>query len=198
MKQFLVNAALRLGYEVEIHRRPVRSETSRHRDLLQPYCQGYGCDIGFGGDPISAEAIRVDLPTPYTSVGPFKVQLGGDCRNLHWFGDDVLDFVYSSHLLEDFPEPEIITILAEWSRALKPGGRMVLLLPDQQRYLNACRKNGQGPNPHHSMDHFSLAALRPLIARLPCLREVAAYPNLGEYSFAVVLEKLSAVRASPG
>jgi len=191
LKRILVKTMNSLGYHVEINKRGRPSETSKHRDLLQPYCQGYGCDVGFGGDPISSSSVRVDLPTPYTRVGQLNVQLGGDCRNLCWFRDGVLDFVYSSHLLEDFPEHEIIPILTEWLRVLKPGGRLVLLLPDQQRYLKACRQKGEGPNPHHSMDNFSLEFLRSMIARLPAVREIAAHPDLGEYSFAIILEKQS-------
>jgi predicted SAM-dependent methyltransferase len=191
IKKIIVKVTSWLGYEVDIRQRPRPSETSKHRDLLQPYCQGYGCDVGFGGDPITPSTVRVDLPTPYTRVGQLNVQLGGDCRNLYWFRDGVLDFVYSSHLLEDFPESEIIPILTEWLRVLKPGGRLVLLLPDQQRYLKACRQKGEGPNPHHSMDNFSLEFLRSMIAKLASVREIAAHPDLGEYSFAIILEKQS-------
>src|ERR1700726_3531099 len=42
---------------------PRRSETSRHRALLQKFCVGCGIDIGFGGDPITPDAIRMDLPS---------------------------------------------------------------------------------------------------------------------------------------
>src|ERR1700720_2698368 len=91
-----------------------RSETSRHRALLEKFCIGYGIDIGFGGDPITPKALRMDLPSPYTAVGSAPVQLGGDCRNLRWLRDGVLDYVYSSHVLEDFPESETFPILQEW------------------------------------------------------------------------------------
>jgi SAM-dependent methyltransferase len=191
LKKAIAGGMVLLGYEVQISRRLRQSETAKHRDLLQPLCEGYGCDIGFGGDPISNTSVRVDLPNPYTKVGRLNVQLGGDCRNLYWFQDGVLDFVYSSHLLEDFPEHEIMPILSEWSRVLKPAGRLILLLPDQQRYLKACRQKGEAPNPHHSMEYFSLDFLRAMISRLPSLREVAAHPELGEYSFAIILEKVA-------
>src|SRR4051794_21358440 len=78
------------------------SETSKSRERLAKYCEGYGLDLGYGGDPISFSAIRMDLPQPYTRVGELPVQLGGKAENLYWFKDGVLDYVYSSHLLEDF------------------------------------------------------------------------------------------------
>ena len=184
-------------YDVVQRHWPRRSETSRYRDVLAPFCAGHGVDIGFGGDPITPTALRMDLPSPYTAVGKFPVQFAGDCRDLHWFGDDTLDFVYSSHVLEDFPANETMSILREWTRVLRPGGRLILLLPDQQRYLAYCRRTGQiSPdgvvgNPHHSIGHFSLAYVDLVARRLGNLKSLAVFEALGPYSFAVVYEKQS-------
>jgi predicted SAM-dependent methyltransferase len=186
----------RSAFEALARMRPRRSETSRHRVLLAPYCSGCGVDIGFGGDAITPSAIRMDLPSPYTRLGPAAVQLGGDCRELTWLCDGGLDYVYSSHVLEDFPEAETASILQEWTRVLKPAGRLVLLLPDQQRYLTYCRRLGEVDadgvlgNAHHAIAHFSLAYVEGVVRRLGTLRQVAAHPSLGPYSFAVVYEKL--------
>jgi predicted SAM-dependent methyltransferase len=174
---------------------PRTSETSRYRHVLAPYCTGCGIDIGFGGDPITPSALRMDLPSPYTAVGGATVQLAGDCRNLHWLRDGALDYVYSSHVLEDFPESETIEVLREWTRVLRPGGCLILLLPDQQRYLAYCRRTGQiSPdgvlgNPHHSIATFSLRYVDLAVARLGGLRKIAAFESLGSYSFAAVYEK---------
>lgn len=165
------------------------SETSKHRTLLQSYCTGFGCDIGFGGDPINENAIRVDLPKPYATTGHVSVQLGGDCRDLKWFRDDVLDYVFSSHVLEDFAEEMTEPILREWARVLRVGGRIVLLLPDQQRYLRHCEASGQPVNPYHAIAHFSLQYIRDVIGRIPQLRVVAGEEIEGDYSFFAVLEK---------
>ena len=175
------------GYVVQLPTYP--SETSKHRTELAPFCSGYGCDIGFGGDPILNSSIRVDLPEPYASTGTRSVQLGGDCGDLYWFRDSVLDYIYSSHVIEDFDEPKLYAVLREWGRVLKPGAHLVLLQPDQQRYLATCNARGDYPNQNHALDHFSLEYLRTVFARLSFFREVAAFDQLGEYSFAVVLEK---------
>jgi predicted SAM-dependent methyltransferase len=185
----------RKAYEVVGRLIPRRSETSRHRELLENFCVGCGIDIGFGGDPITPTAIRMDLPAPYTSVGRSPVQLGGDCRNLHWLRDGVLDYVYSSHVLEDFPEAETSVILREWTRVLRRRGRLVLLLPDQQRYLAYCRRTGQiNPdgvvgNPHHSVENFSLQYIDDKVDELGTLKKLVSYESLGPYSFAAVYEK---------
>lgn len=165
------------------------SETSKHRDKIIKYCTGDGCDIGFGGDPITDAAVRIDFATPYASTGKAPVQLGGDCRNLKWFRNDVLDYVYSSHVLEDFPEHETGLVIREWVRVLKNGGKLILLLPDQQRYLAHCRKENQPINPHHATDHFSAKYICGVVAKLPGLALVECNDDLGDYSFLVVFEK---------
>ena len=73
-----------------------------------------------GATLITPNAIRVDQPTPYANTGSNPVQLGGDAANLYWFADESLDFLYSSHLLEDFENCE--KVLREWLRVLRPGG----------------------------------------------------------------------------
>jgi SAM-dependent methyltransferase len=199
MRQLIRDLLIRLlqskGYAVTRDRFDYVSETSKYRKILAQYCVGAGLDVGFGGDPITEAAVRIDLPQPYTRVGPFPVQLGGDCRSLYWFRDNVLDYVYSSHVLEDFAEAETGSILAEWIRVLKPGGKLVLLLPDQQRYLAYCRKTGQvSPegivgNPHHAIAHFGLSYVKDTAAALGTVMVHVQYPELDEYSFAVVFEK---------
>lgn len=169
------------------------SETSKHRDKIIKYCTGDGCDIGFGGDPITDAAVRIDFATPYATTGKAPVQLGGDCRNLKWFRDNVLDFVYSSHVLEDFPEGETGNVLREWVRVLKKGGRLILLLPDQQRYLAHCRRENQPVNPHHAIGHFSAEYICEVAAKIPGLSLVECNDALGDYSFFAVFEKQMAL-----
>ena len=106
------------GFNHAASPKPYQSETSRCRYRLAPYCVGYGLDLGFGGDPITPSAIRMDMPTPYAYTGEYTVQLGGKAEDLYWFRDGVLDFVYNSHLLEDYVDTE--SVLREW---LRPGHR---------------------------------------------------------------------------
>src|SRR6516165_1499209 len=132
----------RHGYRLVSDYRDYQSETSKCRERLAPFCLGYGVDLGFGGDPITETAIRIDMPHPYARTGSYEVQLGGDATKLHWFNDNVLDYVYSSHLLEDFEDTR--TILLEWLRVLRPGGRLIVFCPDEQVYREHCRRTGQG------------------------------------------------------
>jgi predicted SAM-dependent methyltransferase len=48
------------------------------------------------------------------------------------YTDDSVDLIYSSHTLEYFDRIEVLEILKEWTRVLKPGGILRLAVPDFQ------------------------------------------------------------------
>src|SRR5579872_7341715 len=77
-----------------------RSETSKVRHLVIAYCQGHGCDIGFGGDKISkTDCIGIDYANPYANVGNDKVDIAVDVmKESIPLANDTFDYVYSSHL----------------------------------------------------------------------------------------------------
>ncbi len=118
------------------------SETAPRRPLTAPFCQGFGVDLGSGGDPVVPWAVQVDL-NPLAR--PLVHYFGNATKNLP-FKDGVLDYVYSSHLLEDFADWD--PVLTEWWRVLKPGGYLVILVPDHERFRAAVR-GGQGDNLDH-------------------------------------------------
>lgn len=163
------------------------SETSKCRSRLAPFCQGFGLDLGFGGDAITSHAIRVDLPVPYADTGSQPVQLGGDTSKLHWFNDNVLDFIYSSHLLEDFVDTK--AVLQEWLRVLKPGGRLIIFCPDEQRFRSHCQKTGQPYNPHHKHAEFSLSFVKTILAEIGGTTVIHETPDVDIYSWELVVEK---------
>lgn len=129
-----------------------RSETEKYRHLTMKYCQGCGVDIASNGDPVVPWAINFELPEAEFSayncghkpLGP--IQLSGDARKLP-FNNDSLDFVYSSHLLEDFED--WAPVLREWLRVLKPEvGWLIILIPDRVLWKQAVEA-GQTPNCAH-------------------------------------------------
>lgn len=137
-------------------------ETAKYLALTVPYLVGNGVDLGSGGWPVVPWAIQIEQTEEkfkaYTSGRrvPSTVEWLGDICALP-FKDETLDWVYSSHLIEDFcreakPEaPEQITwprLFAEWKRVLKPGGLIVLLVPDCALWAAAIER-GQIPNCSH-------------------------------------------------
>lgn len=126
------------------------SETAKHRHLAERYCGGNGVDLGSSGDPIVPWAIQVELPQDnYLRYNPDRpgtpIQWRGSATELP-FKDETLDFVHSSHLIEDFAC--WYPILKEWDRVLKPGGYLIISVPDHVRFRNAVA-NGQGDNLNH-------------------------------------------------
>lgn len=163
------------------------SETSKARVRLAPFCGGDGIDLGFGGDAITARAIRMDQAQGYALTGPDETQLRGDATRLEWFQDGVLDFVYASHLLEDFEDTE--AVLREWVRVLKPGGHLILLCPDEARFRAHCARTGQSPNPHHRHADFSLAKVLAIADRIGGLKSIHQADGVDIYSWELVLRK---------
>jgi ubiquinone/menaquinone biosynthesis C-methylase UbiE len=150
-------------------------ETYKIRDEALPYCMGNGLDLGYGGDKITKSAISIDL-NRYDDLN-----YQGDARELP-FKAGTMDYVYSSHLLEEFDNPA--TILAEWVRVLKVGGYLILYLPIQQKYVEYCAATNQPTNPGHKTD-MSLKFLLYCIGDLP-VEIVKLIDHHADYSFFIV------------
>jgi SAM-dependent methyltransferase len=176
------------GWELRRVRGSYQSETSKCRARLAGYCQGNGVDLGPGGDPIHEAAVRIDLPMPYSNAGLLPVQLIGDATNLYWFKDGVLDYVFSSHLLEDFDDTK--SILIEWLRVLKPGGNLVIFCPDEQVYRQHCKATGATYNIHHKIDNFSLSFVKSVLAEISGTKVIHECPLIDIYSWEIVARKL--------
>ncbi|MBA4189119.1 MAG: hypothetical protein C0467_14065 [Planctomycetaceae bacterium] len=166
------------------------SETAAAREELAPYCQGIGLDIGFGGSAITPTAITMDMPRPYTKVGEDRQILRGCCKSLNFICDNSLDYIYSSHLLEDFTYHELCRILHEWRRCLKTGGLLITNCPDQQRFLKHCSATGQPLNLAHKEQDFSLSTYTNVINGVGRWQEIYINHNAGAYSFYAVHKKL--------
>jgi predicted SAM-dependent methyltransferase len=55
----------------------------------------------------------------------------GNAKDLHMFEDATFEHLYASHVLEHFDYVnEIMVVLVEWRRVLKPGGRLWVSVPD--------------------------------------------------------------------
>lgn len=131
------------------------------------------------------------MPVPYTSVGDERQILRGDCRNLSMFCTEALDWIASSHLLEDFSYHELETvILPEWRRVLKHGGVLVTNCPDQQRFLSWCARTGQGLNMAHFEQDFSLDNFKAVLNRVGAWETVFELPDDGRYSWYLVSRRV--------
>lgn len=152
-------------------------------EFVKPFLAGKGIDVGCGTSRISKKILAIDAfdhrgATFHTQEERDNGQdVVHDCRDLeiapvdfdgiHYdFNDGELDFIFSSHCLEDFED--IPTVFAAWWKKIKADGLMILLLPDMQggRYpdLALHRATGQG-NPSHKTD-VGKAFMLDMLARL--------------------------------
>lgn len=83
------------------------------------YLTGTGIDIGCGSDPITESCRAWDLAD-------------GDAQKLEGVLDCSYDYVYSSHCLEHMRDP--LEALGSWWRVLKPGGYLIVIVPDEDLY----------------------------------------------------------------
>jgi SAM-dependent methyltransferase len=106
--------------------------------------EGRGADLGCGPFKLSVpNAIGVD-PGGYEGIENKPA--------LEWLKDQSdasLDWVFSSHYLEH--EPQHAAVLAQVNRVLKPGGSLLVYLPDKRLYKDA---NGNDPNGDH-VNHWT-------------------------------------------
>lgn len=79
------------------------------------------------GDKILPGYINVDVVE--SRLG-FKPDVLCDLRQLTPFENDSVDEILSVHVVEHFWRWEVVDILKEWVRVLKPGGRMILECPN--------------------------------------------------------------------
>lgn len=168
------------------------SETATARHILAPYCPDPCLDIGFGGAAITPTAITMDMAQPYCPSLEGHVQiLRGDCRRLPFFCDNALASIHSSHLLEDFTYEDLIPILKEWRRVLRPGGLLVTHCPTQQKFLSHIAKTGQGNNLAHKEQDFSLETFKnKALIKSGQWEDVFCEPNHGPYSWLLVSKKV--------
>lgn len=170
------------------------SETARYRSLTVPLCVGNGCDVGSGGDPVVPWAIQIEL-----SEAEYAHYHSGDKRfqPTHAFRgradelpfmNGVLDFVYSSHLLEDFLDWR--PCLREWTRVLKHGGKLIILMPEKNLWAAELAR-GRTPNCSHRKEPElgELSALAPTLG-LRVIKEQLTNLIPDDYSLMFVAAKL--------
>lgn len=104
---------------------------------------GVGLDVGGGGDSL---ALFTELFPRIEKVLIYDMPQG-DAQLLDNVEDDSFDFLYSSHCLEHVRDP--VEALGNWIRVVKPGGFLVVSVPDEDLY-----EQGQWPSRFNS-DHKS-------------------------------------------
>ena len=106
------------------------TETDKIRERVVSIIGSYpGLDLGCGDTKISEHAIGIDLRKESKAV------IVGDVSNLKVLlsNEKPYNWIYSSHLLEHLKKPPK-EVVKDWLVFVKPGGKLVLYLPDIKYY----------------------------------------------------------------
>lgn len=138
--------------------------------FITRYFVGNGIDIGAGDDPVSN----------YKDFFPGMQQVrnwdlpDGDAQLMAGVADNSFDWLLSSHCLEHMRDPT--EAMRNWSRILKPGGHMVLLVPDEDLY-----EQGVFPS-RFNWDHKTTWTIQKNLSWSPvsvsCTSFLANFPEL--------------------
>lgn len=98
---------------------------------VEQWCRGLGADFGCGTNRFSPTVLSIDY-YPHKDADIVWQILDNPLP----FVDNVFDFVFSSHVIEDFHPDKIQYVFDELLRIIKPGGYFCILGPamDGVRY----------------------------------------------------------------
>ena len=167
-------------------------EASKVRDRVMQYMgtpeTTRVLDIGCGNDKIVPWAVGVDDGSETRdTTADVKVNAERDCT-LFNLATPPFDVVFSSHTLEHMKAP-IVETLRMWILCVKPGGLLILYLPDENKYVydpqNPFRRN---PAHKHRLDSNTFGwYLDQLICQVPITTWHT--DSHFDYSFLVVIRR---------
>jgi len=109
--------------------------------FLARYFVGQGIDIGGKPDPL---AQYVGIFPRMQSVRTWDLK-DGDAQCMQGVADNTFDFLHASHSLEHMRDP--LEALGNWVRIVKPGGFLIITVPDEDLYEQ--RQWPSAYNPDH-------------------------------------------------
>lgn len=140
------------------------------------YFVGKGIDIGGAPDPL---AQYTEMFLGMEEVHTWDLE-DGDAQFMAGVPNDFFDFVHSSHCLEHMVD--VRTALSNWIRILKPGGYLIISVPDEYLYEHCCWPS------RFNLDHkwsFTLCEPTPTLPRSINVLDLAK-----EFSEVLKLERL--------
>jgi SAM-dependent methyltransferase len=131
-----------------------KTQAIRGPEFAATYFSGSVLDIGAGDDPVAPNA------------KPFDIADGDANRILDYLAPASFDCVHSSHCLEHMRD--VPAALTQWWALVKPGGYMILVVPDEDLY-----EQGIWPSVFNG-DHKATFRLGKLDSWSPCSYEIGS------------------------
>jgi len=149
-------------------------------NFLTRYFVGDGIDIGAGPDPLGQ---YVELFPLLSSVRAWDLH-DGDAELMASCTDEQFDFVHSSHCLEHMRNPAIALI--NWFRIVKPGGHLVVVVPDEDMY-----EQGVFPSSYNPDHKATFTIFKGLSWSGRSFNLIELLKELGPYADIIKLEQLT-------
>jgi SAM-dependent methyltransferase len=157
---------------------------------VEDLCVGRGLDVGCGSSKTTPDCIGVDI-TPRDTSGSVGCEAGrtslanvvasGDALSM--FEDSSLDFIVARHNLEHYHDPA--RTLREWTRVLRPGGRIGVVVPDHEKV------DTYALDPTHYC-HFTRESLATLVRDIGTLQVRKLDVCVPNWSLVGIFEKAAA------
>jgi SAM-dependent methyltransferase len=138
-----------------------RNHRSANKDFVNKYLEGSGIDVGGGGDSITKSK---DIFTNMVEVRNWEKK-DGDGMLLEGVADNTYDFLHSSHSLEHMVDVDIS--LKNWIRVVKPGGYLVIIVPDFDMY-----ERGVWPSKYNSDHKWAFTYKDSKVSHIICVPEL--------------------------
>lgn len=148
--------------------------------VFSQYFSGNGIDIGAGDDGLGNYQSYFPAITSITSWD----WVDGDAQFMQGVPDNHYDFVHSSHCLEHLENPYLG--LSNWVRICKPGGYIVITVPDEDLY-----EQGLWPSVYNN-DHKSSFTIYKPFKQLP--KSINLLEMVYEFCHVVSCERISLIR----
>jgi SAM-dependent methyltransferase len=149
-------------------------------DFTRRFFVGEGLDIGGHPDPL--ELYR-ELFVGIASVRTWDLG-DGDAQRMEGVADRSFDFVHSSHCLEHLADPA--EGLRHWLRVLRPGGHMIVTVPDEDLY-----EQGTFPSTFNDDHRWTFTVRKHLSWSPKSLNVLDLIGGMGEDADLVRLERLT-------
>lgn len=150
-------------------------------NFINRYFVGSGVDIGGKPDPL---ALYKEFFCQLKSVKTWDWE-DGDAEIMAGVADDTYDFIHSSHCLEHLVKPNVG--LANWLRIIRPGGYLVITVPDEDLY-----EQGVFPSTFNKDHKWTFTTFKQKSWSNKSINIVDLVRDLGEEAELVRIEQLSA------
>lgn len=175
IKSQIVSSAEDILPEEDVEGNIIRQQISNQKNIVE---------LGCGGTKTIKSSVGVDRVKkgdiiPHLSNTKSIADVNCDVTGRLPFEDNSQDVVISRHILEHCLDP--IKTLKEWVRIIKPGGKLIVAVPDESV------TNGIPLNPEHvhAYDKDSLRSIMELIG----LKHIKSIPSNNYSSFVGVYKK---------